>query len=78
MINPSFQELEKVSKSRYEIAMMAAKRAKQIIGGDKPLVKGKGSKPVTIALSEIMADKVEKLDSKNIEIIEEGVESEEE
>lgn len=62
MINPSFQELEKISKSRYEIAMMAAKRAKQIISGDKPLVKGQGSKPVTIALSEIMSDKVSKLD----------------
>lgn len=66
MINPSFQELEKISKSRYEIAMMAAKRAKQIVSGDKPLVKGKGSKPVTIALSEIMSDTVTKIDPNKV------------
>lgn len=58
MKNPSFRKLEEVSSSRYEIAMMTAKRAKQIIAGDKPLVKSKAKKPVTIALSEIMEKKV--------------------
>lgn len=62
MINPSFRELEEISKSRYKIAMMAAKRAKEIVDGDQPMVKGKGVKPVTIALEEIMAGKVEKDD----------------
>lgn len=62
MINPSFRELEEISKSRYKIAMMAAKRAKEIVDGDEPLVKGKGVKPVTIAINEIMAGKVEKDD----------------
>lgn len=62
MINPSFRELEDISKSRYKIAMMAAKRAKEIIDGDKPMVKGTGVKPVTIAINEIMAGKVEKDD----------------
>lgn len=60
MINPSFKELEKISKSRYRIAMMAAKRAKQIIDGDKPMVKGDGVKPVTMAINEIMAGKIER------------------
>lgn len=60
MKNPSFKQLEEISPSRYEIAMMTAKRAKEIIGGEKPLVKGKGYKPVTIALSEIMEGKVVK------------------
>ncbi|MDO4778782.1 MAG: DNA-directed RNA polymerase subunit omega [Tissierellia bacterium] len=60
MINPSFRELEEISKSRYRIAMMAAKRAKQIIDGDKPMIKGKGVKPVTIAINEIMAGKIER------------------
>ncbi|NLW53186.1 MAG: DNA-directed RNA polymerase subunit omega [Tissierellia bacterium] len=62
MINPSFRELEEISKSRYRIAMMAAKRAKEIVDGDKPLVKGTGVKPVTIAINEIMAGKVERED----------------
>lgn len=60
MINPSFRELEEVSKSRYKIAMMAAKRAKQIVSGSEPMIKGKGVKPVTVAINEIMAGKVEK------------------
>ncbi|MGF0039245.1 DNA-directed RNA polymerase subunit omega [Peptoniphilaceae bacterium SGI.131] len=55
MINPSFRELEKISKSRYKIAMMAAKRAKELVDGDKPKVKGEGVKPVTMAINEIMA-----------------------
>lgn len=60
MLNPSFKELAEISDSRYEIAMMTAKRAKQIIDGEKPLVKNKGHKPVTKALSEIMERKVVK------------------
>ncbi len=60
MINPSFRELEKISKSRYEIAMMAAKRAKEIVEGSEPLVKGEGVKPVTMAINEIMDGKVTK------------------
>ena len=61
MINPSFKELEKISKSRYEISIMAAKRAKAIVDGSKPLVEdGDGVKPVTIAINEIMEGKVTK------------------
>lgn len=60
MLNPSFRKLAEISDSRYEIAMMTAKRAKQIIDGDKPLVKNKGYKPVTQALSEIMEKKIVK------------------
>lgn len=56
MINPSFKELEKVSKSRYDIAMLIANRAKQIIAGDKPKIRTKANKPVTIALTELMAE----------------------
>ncbi|MFM1514937.1 DNA-directed RNA polymerase subunit omega [Helcococcus ovis] len=62
MINPSFRELEKVSKSRYDIAMMTAKRAKELIAGDKPKVKTKAAKPVTVALTEIMEGKIESED----------------
>lgn len=58
MKNPSFKKLEEISPSRYEIAMMTAKRAKQLIDGESPLVKSKAHKPVTIALTEIMEGKV--------------------
>jgi DNA-directed RNA polymerase subunit omega len=60
MINPSFQELEEISSSRYEIAMMAAKRARKIVQGSDILVDDPGAKPVTIAIEEIMAKKVTK------------------
>lgn len=68
MKNPSFKELSKISSSRYEIAMMTAKRAKQIIDGDKPLVKHKGEKPVTVALNEILEGKIVKDNNKGEEI----------
>lgn len=58
MINPSFKELEKVSNSRYAICVMASKRARKIINGSEPLVKTKDKNPVTIAIEEIMEDKV--------------------
>lgn len=58
MLNPSFRELEKISKSRYDIAMMTAKRARELIDGDKSCVKTKAKKPVTVALEEIMAGKI--------------------
>ncbi len=64
MLNPSFRELEKISKSRYDIAMMTAKRAKEIIDGDNLLVKTKAKKPVTIAIEEIMAGKIVKEDER--------------
>lgn len=56
MINPSFKELEKVSKSRYDIAMLIANRAKELIAGDKPKIKTKANKPVTVALTELMSE----------------------
>lgn len=60
MINPSFRELSQISSSRYEIVMMAAKRARKLVDGSKPLVKADGAtKPVTLAIQEIMAGKVD-------------------
>ncbi len=60
MINPSFKELEHVSKSRYEIVMMAAKRARMIVDHSQPLIdEVTGNKPVTIAIEEIMEGKID-------------------
>lgn len=62
MINPSFSELENISKSRYEICTMVSKRARMLVAGEKVLTKTKASKPVTKALQEIMDKKVWKED----------------
>ncbi len=63
MNNPSFKELSEISSSRYEICMMAAKRARRrIVNGSDLLTKEVEDKPVTQALHEIMEGKVEKND----------------
>ncbi|MDO4593899.1 MAG: DNA-directed RNA polymerase subunit omega [Tissierellia bacterium] len=62
MINPSFKELSEVSKSRYEICMMVAKRARRIVNGSNKLADKVQSKPVTEALQEIVEGKVVKND----------------
>jgi DNA-directed RNA polymerase subunit omega len=48
--------LSKVS-SRFELVILASKRAKQLLKGAKPLVKS-NNREVVIALREIAADKV--------------------
>ncbi len=58
MINPSFKELERINSSRYAICVITAKRARKIIDGSEPLIKTKSKSPVTIALNEIMENKV--------------------
>lgn len=58
MLNPSFKELSDRGDSRYTLAMLVSKRARQIIEGDNPLVETDSNKPVSIALEEVMADKV--------------------
>lgn len=71
MIHPSYVELmkvvnndveigeEPVVNSRYSIVIATAKRARQIIGGDEPLVKNaKGKKPLSIAVEELYTGKV--------------------
>ncbi len=60
MLHPSYTELmkvingdseeEKVISSRYSIVLASAKRARQIIAGDMPLVEEKdGAKPLSTA-----------------------------
>ena len=50
--------LDKVS-NRFELVMVASKRARQIAtGGHAPLVKEEGDKPTVIALRELAEDKI--------------------
>ncbi len=65
MLHPSYSDLmkvvnsevepgeAKVVNSRYSIVMATAKRARQIISGDEPLVDGDGKKPLSIAVEEL-------------------------
>lgn len=72
MIHPSYVELmqvvnndstvigeEPVVNSRYSIVIAAAKRARQIIGGDEPMIAGaSGRKPLSVAVQELYEGKV--------------------
>ena len=70
MIHPSYSESMKVVNSevepgeapvvnsRYSIVMATSKRARQIIGGEEPLVNGKGKKPLSIAVEELNQSKI--------------------
>lgn len=59
MINPSFKELSKISKSRYETCVLVSKRAREIVDGSEILADNpQAHQPVTIALEEIMQGKV--------------------
>jgi len=58
MLNPSFNELAKRGDSRYTLVMLTAKRARQIVDGAEPLIDTSSNKPVSIALEEIIEDKI--------------------
>ena len=71
MIHPSYVDLmqavnsqveegeEPVISSRYSIVMATARRARQIVAGDMPLVRAKGStKPLSIAVEELNQQEV--------------------
>lgn len=60
-----------VIKSRYSIVLAAAKRARQLISGDEPMMPGPEKKPLSMAIEEIYAGKVKIVsedDSKEDEI----------
>lgn len=71
MLHPSYTDLlkvvnqdvedgsTKVVNSRYSIVLATAKRARQIIDGDEPLVPSKaGEKPLSIAIEEVNDGKI--------------------
>ncbi len=58
MLNPSFRELAERGDSRYTLVMVTAKRARKIVDGAEPLVETDSKKAVSIALEEIMEDKI--------------------
>ncbi|MGI6117885.1 MAG: DNA-directed RNA polymerase subunit omega [Bilifractor sp.] len=71
MIHPSYKEMiSKINEgqdmdeaplvtSRYSIVIAAARRARQIVAGDEPMVEADPTeKPLTIAVRELYEDKV--------------------
>lgn len=58
MINPSIVALLEKVDNRYALVVVAARRARQIIAGEKKLTDFESSKPVTIAIHEIDEGKV--------------------
>ncbi len=57
-MNYSIKEALKTSENKYELIVKIAKRARQLVGGEKPLVKTDSENPVMIALIEIEEGKV--------------------
>lgn len=58
MYNPSINELSNIADSRYTLVMLTAKRSRQIVDGAKPLIETSSTKPVSIAIEEIMERKI--------------------
>ena len=71
MLHPSYTDLinvvnsdiepgeQPVVQSRYSIVIAASKRARQLIGGEEPLVPGTaGKKPLSIAIDELSHQQV--------------------
>jgi DNA-directed RNA polymerase subunit omega len=79
MLHPSYSDLmkvvnsevepgeAKVVNSRYSIVMATAKRARQIISGDEPLVEGEGKKPLSIAVEELNESQIKILSDEDEE-----------
>ena len=42
----------------YSVVMATSKRARQIIGGEEPLVDGKNEKPLSLAIEELNQGKI--------------------
>lgn len=70
MLHPSYSDLmevvnsdvvegeQPVVQSRYSIVLATAKRARQIVAGEDSLVKGKGKKPLSVAVEELYKGKI--------------------
>lgn len=70
MLHPSYSDLmevvnsdvvegeQPVVQSRYSIVLATAKRARQIVAGENSLVKGKGKKPLSVAVEELYRGKI--------------------
>ncbi|NLN42205.1 MAG: DNA-directed RNA polymerase subunit omega [Clostridiales bacterium] len=58
MLYPSIDEISKKVDSRYTLVVQVAKRARQLVDGQKPLVSADSDKPVTVAIHEVNQGKI--------------------
>lgn len=78
MLHPSYTDLmevvnsdvepgeQPIVQSRYSIVLATAKRARQLIAGDEPLVKVKSvDKPLSIAIDELYESKIKIISEDN-------------
>lgn len=56
MLYPSIDRLMEKADSKYSLVVMAAKRARKLLDGEKSPLKTNSSKYVGVALEEIAAD----------------------
>ena len=69
-MNRNTEEGELEVQSRYSVVIASAKRARQLIDGEEPLIKGEeGKKPLSMAIEEI---------SRNLVNVEKGLDYEDE
>ena len=67
-MNRNREEGELEVQSRYSVVIASAKRARQLIDGEEPLIKGEeGKKPLSVAIEEI---------SRNLVNVEKGLDYE--
>ncbi len=55
---PALNDLIVKAENKYSLVLATAKRAREIVDGDEPLVKIKIDNPVTIATNEIAEDMI--------------------
>ena len=78
MLHPSYTDLmevvnsdvepgeQPIVQSRYSIVLATAKRARQLIAGDEPLIKVKSvDKPLSIAIEELYESKIKIISEDN-------------
>jgi DNA-directed RNA polymerase subunit omega len=58
MLKPNIDELMEKVDSRYTLVMVVAKRARQLIEKNEPLVESESTKPISVAVEEFYEDKV--------------------
>lgn len=59
MIDPPLSEIMKKVDNRYTLVVEVAKRARQLVDGEEPLIDIESTNPVTVAIHEVLADKIQ-------------------
>ena len=79
MLHPSYADLinvvnsdvepgeQPVVQSRYSIVIATAKRTRQLIAGEDPMVPASGKKPLSVAIEELYKSKVKIVGDDEIE-----------